>query len=218
MNKVDWYAYLDGTLSADERVIADQTLAEDANAKGQLNEVREFLASIRREGLSEEVPLSRLQAMVPKQAKVSFPQLAWKPALAAGILMAAIGIARVDRRPAYEALAAKSFTEAAAWIEDRNGIKLARLPQNIGRIIESERTPDSGCFCIQIDGKIVHLRYTKDEAKINGLIAQVGSNDGFMSGNGRVAFRADNLVWIVDGKDSDSVWRVAREASKQLRV
>jgi|CXWL01.1.fsa_nt_gi hypothetical protein len=196
-----------------ERADVDALLKNDPEAVRQLAEVDEFLATIRREGLKEEVPLSKLQAMIPKPEKPKLTLSIWRPMLVAAAAVAAIVFLRIDRRPAYETIQAVSIPTAATWIEERNGIHIDPLPEGIGKLVASERTAESGCFCIEIDGKVVHLGFTNNASMESGFSRSSIKNDRLLTNGNMVAFRSQGLFWIVSGSSSKLNWKVAERAS-----
>lgn len=54
--KVDWQAYLDGSLSVEDRAAADQMLASDPDSRAELDGLRSFVDQIRVQGRAEVVP------------------------------------------------------------------------------------------------------------------------------------------------------------------
>lgn len=60
MKKIDWQAYLDGSLNAEERHQAEELLKSDPVAQKELDGLKEFCQIIKEQGLSEAVPTDRL--------------------------------------------------------------------------------------------------------------------------------------------------------------
>ena len=58
----DWQAYLDGSLSEQDKAAADARLAADAAARAELDGLKEFTSKLRDSALAEAVPVDRLQA------------------------------------------------------------------------------------------------------------------------------------------------------------
>lgn len=91
----DWQAYNDGSLEPEQMQRADAILAEDLNAKAELDGLRNFLREVKNQGLAEPVPSDRLREALKKtirenrtpwHARPTF----WVPAGAAAIAILAL--------------------------------------------------------------------------------------------------------------------------------
>lgn len=61
-HKIDWQAYLDGSLIQQEQLRADELLRQDPSAQAELDSLKNFREQIKKAGLGEAVPTSRLEA------------------------------------------------------------------------------------------------------------------------------------------------------------
>jgi hypothetical protein len=87
--KIDWQAYLDNSLTVEERERAEQMLKESPEARRELDGLKMFVSDVRAVALSEEVPLDRLLALMPKEEPKVRPSLWLRPAMLTGMAAAA---------------------------------------------------------------------------------------------------------------------------------
>lgn len=214
MADVNWHAYLDGSLDDAEMARAERLLEEDAEARGRLENLRAFLADVRRESLSQPVPLARLHAMIPQRSPSLTP--AWHVAALAAALLLFVLWTAPGKAPGTETIATADIASAARWIEDRTGIDppIPSIPS--GRLVASERSSDSGCFCFSVDGVVVHLSFTRSASALDGFRPSEREGHDYYESGGRVAFRSNGLTWIVVGRESAAVWKLARQARGSL--
>jgi len=67
VNKIDWQAYRDGSLSAEEIQVAESQLLSDPAARRELDGLSKFVGAVRTSGKSMDVPLSRLEKLIPSR-------------------------------------------------------------------------------------------------------------------------------------------------------
>lgn len=218
MSNVNWHAYLDHSLSTEERDVAEQILAQSPEARARLENLRAFIATVRESSLSEDVPLGALQAQLRSvKPKPSFFRSAWKPTLAACTAVALFATIYFNRPVSEGHIAVQSFDEASRWMQEANGLILPKIQLAGAQLVGSERTKDSGCFCMMIDGKMIHLKYSKDLKCRTGMERCVLEGCDFLKKPGCAAFEKDGVVWMVEGEDEALIWTVARAASKDIR-
>ena len=71
MQKIDWQAYLDGSLTPEEYEIAEQQLQSDPAAQRSVAGLREFRDSIKSASLADPVPTDRLQRGLSDMVKAN---------------------------------------------------------------------------------------------------------------------------------------------------
>lgn len=64
MNKINWQAYLDGSLSPEEMKAADQALATQPEARAELEDIQALTAAIKSAAMAEAIPHAKLNAMI----------------------------------------------------------------------------------------------------------------------------------------------------------
>lgn len=218
MSKVDWHAYLDGSLSVAERAEAERILQADSEARLRLENLKSFLAHVAAEGQAEEVPTAKLQAMIPKSAsRAPFGLL--RPAMVAVFCLVLLGAllwrprTQAPASPRIEAIAATDPVVAERWILERTGLDAPMPSLASGKLVASERTATAGCYCLMLKGHMVHLAFTGDMKATQGMEPK----DGFLVGNGMVAFKAKGLLWLVHGDEEKDVWSVAKDAFTKIQ-
>ncbi|MEQ1821995.1 MAG: hypothetical protein ABL949_05775 [Fimbriimonadaceae bacterium] len=219
MNSINWHAYLDGSLSSSEREIAEQILATDPAARARLDNLKSFISQIRDTGLSEEIPLKRLQSQlqtVQPEPKISL--WSWKPLLAAGAVAAiAFAVYWPTAAPGNHILTS-NFEEASTWMKEANGIGYPNLKFAGATLVASERDKNSGCFCMRVGQKMVHLRFSKESTAANGFEKCIVEGCDFLKRPGCAAFQCSGgITWMVECEDQDLAWAVAKAASKVIR-
>jgi hypothetical protein len=221
MSNIDWHAYLDDTLDSQQRAEADRVLALDPQARRRLENMKSFVAEIRRQGLTQEVPLSKLHRGIPS----SKPRFSWPRVLMpslAGVAAIAIGLTLFNRpgpnAPVQvETYAVQDYQLAAEWMRKGNGIetKPVRLAANL---VAAERLPHAGCYCVKVDGKIVHLAFHADPQSVSNLELTKVDGREYMVGGDMVCFKACGLIWMTHGATEEIRWKIAKEAAAQLQT
>lgn len=215
MSKIDWHAYLDGSMTPSERAEAERALLEDATARIQLENLRAFLAQIAAEGQAEEVPSARLQAMLKASTATKPPFRTWRPVMVAAfatVVVVAFLARPAPPLPEFEKISVTDRVVAEGWIQERTGIVASIPALASGVLVGTERTDDEGCFCFMVNGHLVHLVVSQKAGFPKGLRLK----DGFTVSEAGVGFRTRGLIWFVHGEVEKDVWLVAREARAKM--
>lgn len=218
MSRIDWHAYLDGTLEPELRTEADQVLASDPDAQRRLENLKSFVAEIRRQGMTQEVPLARLHRSIPS----SRPRFSWPRILIpsmAGVAALVIGLTVYNRPPAsaLESLAVQDYDKAAEWMFEGNGIPTKRVHLASAQLVGSERMPKAGCYCVKVNGELIHLAYSTDFNSAPPMKAETIDGKSYTVGANMVCFKACGLLWMTHGGTEANRWKVAKEAAAQLQ-
>jgi hypothetical protein len=200
VNNINWHAYLDGSLSDAAREVANKLLADDPVARTNLENLKGFIAQIRESGLMEEVPLHRLQSQLQTvQPKHKLLSWSWKPLLAAAAC-AAIAFAIFRPNPATNNhILTSNFNEASSWVKETTGIGYPNLKLAGATLVASERAKNSGCFCMKMGQKMVHLRFSKDSTATKGFEKCIVDGCDFLKRPGCAAFQCSGgITWMVE--------------------
>ena len=176
---MNWQAYLDGSMSAEERRQADQLLRESAEARAELEALRSYLAVTKAAFTADSVPVSRLQVKLSEAASEAkrTPLFALRTAIitiaCAGILFMAAKTWRemtapvtsldVVTSPQVRELMPSNATQAAEWTREYVPfyvpvVELQPKAQLVG-VHLGERW---ACFDYQYDSSIFHLAMTDE--------------------------------------------------------
>ena len=64
--RIDWQAYMDGSLDQNSRDVAERELAENPSARQELQNLKLFVSTVRNAALAEPVSIERLEALMPR--------------------------------------------------------------------------------------------------------------------------------------------------------
>ncbi|MBN9501453.1 MAG: hypothetical protein BGO01_01395 [Armatimonadetes bacterium 55-13] len=219
MSQVDWQAYLDGSLSPEDRAAADRLLDTSPDAQEQLAGLRVFIASVREAGRSEEVPLARLEALVPTIRPPWWRRGAWLTASA----VAAILVLAIYLRPSApnatlsDRLVTNDPVVAAQWVQSSMPFRVPTIdlgPSMPLKLIH--HTDKSCCFDYLVHGKIYHVNvYEKGERRGSGREIKLKCGTTAYVGHG-VHWEQNDLAFYVIGPDESTSVEVATLASSQL--
>ncbi len=173
MSNIDWQAYLDGSLSQEERAAAEVQLATDPAARAELDGLRAFIALVRKAGRSQHVPIDRLRARlsaVARPSRVHWIQRSAVAVVAAAVLVFAFFYARVDPDRLNQTATQASFATAnplaaAEWLR-KHGQKMAPVI-DLGTTAVVQTTSfgqDWGCYEFLVDGVPYRIYMTTKEA------------------------------------------------------
>ncbi len=93
MKKINWQAYLDGSLSQEDQAIAEQLLLSDPKAKSELQGLIDFKNSLKSACLEEVVPYSNLNRFLNETVKANKVPWYAKPMFMVPTAIAAVALA-----------------------------------------------------------------------------------------------------------------------------
>jgi len=230
MSRMDWQAFDDGSLSAEERAVAVDRLKQDDVAHRELEGLKSFQKTIRQRGMSEAIPHDRLNGMLRRvcgRQEVS-PAQRWviPTAAVAACLIAAAVIFRprpepivFDTSPQLTAVTTHNPTDAANWVRKQSGVQvpvisLAGVPSRI----EGARC---GSCWVSYDYRIGDDKYTifaKQSWHAFEKVRRREFREGhefYLSDDAIGWYCAGGMSYLVVGGDEPSRWKVALAARKE---
>lgn len=220
--RIDWQAYMDGSLSDSERVVAEQMLLSDPKARRELEGLENFVSTIRNVGISEDVPMERLNALLPaykKQAKRSWiPRLAFGATMAAAAAMAAILIAPRILGPERNELETSNPVTATAWAAKHLQMDIPVMDLGSGtELFLVHEGKGKCCFDYKVHGDTYHVNVRPDNRGMKLEGQPVTLQTGVPAGLGRgVRWREKNYEFFIVGPKPDTSLDLANRTSKLL--
>jgi hypothetical protein len=124
--RIDWQAYLDGTLGKEELAIAEQALKTDPCARRELDALKKFILLVGNSARSEMVPTRRFEFLIPRPA----PNHVFRKFLFALVPVAVFAgawyqtsrdTARLDQTPVTEIVHMRDPQQASTWATEQLG-------------------------------------------------------------------------------------------------
>jgi hypothetical protein len=207
--RIDWQGYIDQRLSASEMEEAERILASDERARQRVENMRRFRAHVREAVMQEQIPYDRLHRLMDKVVGKPAPRKSFR----LGFLVVAVAAMAVlafflwPKALGEDVISTTSPSEAATWINDQTDLGVKPLSVPGGKLVMAERGDDWGCFCIEIDGKLIHVMISKQDRPVSGLRPKSVNGRQFLVGPG-VVWKKDNLTYYVHGGDEKTRWKV----------
>ena len=204
---VNWQEYLDGSLGPEEMEMARALLAQDAGARKSLEHLKAFRKEVRRACLSEPVPLKRLEESMRglrSRTRASGRMWTWAIAAAAAIAVAFFTARREPRQ--VELANLTSFESAGRWLRDDTAAEIPTMRFENARLVMAERGPDWGCYCMVMEGRLVHVRIG-EEAILPGSGVVRGGRRFVVADH--VSWRKGSLTFRVYGGTEELRWKIA---------
>jgi len=221
MSKINWQAYLDGSLSAELREEAERILASDPHQRAQLENLKQFVAEIRRQGLTQEVPLARLHKSIPSHRRpfswprVAIPSLVGVAAVAFALFMFNSNEVGAD---GLAVRTVEDYSVATQWMKQGTGLPLRPLSLTTARIVGAEYGKHTGCYCMKMpNGEFIHLSFTDDKEAMKQMKRVTVDGRTYLEGKDCIGFEACGLLWMTHGASDDCRRRLAAEAAAQLQ-
>lgn len=205
--KIDWQAYLDGSLNESERAAADQLLLSDSSARRELDGLQNFVSTIRNVGQAEEIPLARLTALLPEAKKKSSPawfrQVGWLAGAAAAAVIAVLLIS--PPIPAKGSRNSELYTSSPAtattWAIDK--LKMDLPIMDLGSDAELFYVHEGKgkcCFDYKVHGDTYHVNVRPDNRGIALEGRQIKLRTGVPAGVDRgVRWREKKMEFFIVG-------------------
>lgn len=219
MNRMDWQAYLDGSLAPEQQVEAERMLKEDEGARKELEALKRFVGDIRAASLREEVPLDRLAAMIPSEKKPRFHWAIPTATLAAAAAIAAILFFKGAPTPVAEADVkfTSDVTVATNWVQPKMRFKVPEIDLGATMpLVRVHHGADSCCFDYDVHGRTYHINVL-DKGAPERKGKPVKLQDGRTAYMSRgVYWKQGDLAFYVVGPDRNTALEVASAASSRL--
>lgn len=234
MKHFDWQAYDDGSLSREAKALADSALSESSKARSELQGLRVFRQTVRREALQEEVPQARLEAMLDGvlAADRRRPLQLWAPlwaAAAALVLLSLVLIPQAFQRNAAplqvqlatgpgEILMTDNPSEAREWAADRSGLALPTVSLiGTGEMKSSRADQGWACYDFIINGEHVCLTIRPDYPDLSRMQVLIHDGVEFYTGNG-IAWEMDGLIYSLNGEPSGELLELALKMRQECEA
>lgn len=194
--KIDWQAYLDGSLDTESKAQAERELRENPAANKELEGLQAFVGCIRSACLAESVPLERLNQLVPETLAPARARPRFFPRLAIGFAAAAVLAIAFFRfvGQGTSALPKDLITDdpvaAAQWASTRLAMNVP--PIDLGSdapIFYAHGYGDRCCFDYKLDGKTYHVNIERRSGAV-----KVGREVKLSSGD--TAFVDRGVRWV----------------------
>ncbi len=219
--KIDWQAYLDGSLTESEQRAADQLLLSDPQARRELEGLENFVSTIRNVGLSEEVPLTRLAAYLPQTGsrKSWLPRLSWAMGLAATAIAAILIVPQMLANPdSGNEIYTSDPIAATSWAEKklRMDIPIMDLGQD-AELFYVHEGKEKCCFDYRVKGDTYHVNVRRDNRGIALEGQPMKLKTGIPAGMGRgVRWRESQYEFFIVGPKPEVSLDLANRTSGLL--
>lgn len=159
--KIDWQAYMDGSMGGEERLRAEDALQNDPKAQCELDGLKYFVQTVKVQALQEDIPYDRLAALIPQP--VVKPKVQWWSrfefaGLAASLVLAVVFIAPSLMNRVVSEIETKNPVVASQWASDRLAMNVPVL--DLGEDAPMFRVHEGKgrcCFDYHFEGKTYHL-------------------------------------------------------------
>jgi hypothetical protein len=230
MLNVNWQAYEDGSLTAEERAHAEKLLQTDASAMEELNGFRAFWEETRRQGLNESIPAKDLNRLLKEVAraertpqKLSWARLSYATAF---LILIAGGLLWWKHDPMEFATTATVATlestepkEAESWIRSKTGYSVPdfRFPPEATVVMARQGANNEwACLDFMQDGQIYFLYMKKNGNSLGNTPSQVFNGNAFYEGQG-VGWKTPALSYYLKGGTREGRWSFATHLAPQSR-
>lgn len=213
--RIDWQAYMDGSLSADEKAFADRMLAEQPEAKHELASLQAFRRQVRDAGRKEAVPHARLNAMLAatRPKPIRWQRVTFATAAAATLLLAGwfaftrIPITAETSDPVQ--IQQIALEAGGAWVPRLNLTGMATL-----RGVEAA----PGWTAVRIDSSAGAFRLEAhvDGACHRGLATVQAHGVAFYEDETALGWRCPQSYYVLTGGTKEERWRIAERICREM--
>lgn len=214
---IDWQAYLDGSLSPEEKARADAALQESEAARRELDGLRSFVASVKEASLSERVPFDRLEAMIPAAKRTWNWRWAGAGLAAAAVLTIAFFAAnRPKSFVTRDIIETTDPVVAANWVQPMMPFKVPAIDLGPNRpLFRLHHGTDSCCFDYMVNSEVYHVNVLAHARKRAGREVKLSTGVTAYQGRG-VGWTQGDLAFFVVGPEPDTSLDIASDMSAQL--
>jgi hypothetical protein len=226
LNVIDWQAYLDGSLSAEQKLEADRLLASSEEARRELDGLRALQTVTRNVGSADPVPMERLEKILRKASpkrRVSLLRIGaavapFAVAAGAAYFVFVYDPMRLDRSPTREVIEAPRPLEAANWVRSKRpfGVPVIDLGKDVE--IAMSRVGDNwACYDFLVEGKVYYLYMSPDPSPLrNAKETRVVDGTTFYYGRG-VGWEQRGLGFYIKRGDDAIRVRLAQRINQLLK-
>lgn len=233
MSRIDWQAYLDGSLSPEAIADAERALRDDPAATREFEGLQAFRAALREAGAAEPVPEMRLEALLQRTASQRTVlsrrrfSIAGSMALAAAAIWAFFALdlpryadpLRLDHSPTREMLLTANPTEAAQWVSTKVGFNAPAIDLGTSANLTTIRRGDGwACYDYEVDGKAYYL-YMCPNPEGTGDAPSITLPNGKSVLKGRgLRWRQNGMCYYLRGPDDEVEARLAVQAMERIEA
>lgn len=180
MSGFDWGAYIDGSVSPEERETIESKLQSCDITRSDFEAFKDFRAAIRRAALAEGIPDRRLESMLREissrnQRSPSWflrfaPMVAVLAALAFFALKPRDQALSMAKHPkAFAQLLTSQPEEAADWVLAKTSMKTPVLRlSGVAKIVSVQFGSGWACYDYNAQGELVCIQMTEDDTPLSG--------------------------------------------------
>lgn len=225
---IDWQAYLDQSMSPEDRAVADQLLATDPRARAELEGLRAFIKVLREAGRRELVPATRVGDILESpQPNRKLPFLVGKLAFAGLAAALLVNYVLLDPdRPNREWwsggwYASNDATKARNWLRDKSTEFMPDIPSPAGAELQGACFgSDWVCFVYRKNGDQYRLYSSTDSDRfVSGKMIQTSPTEPALFHTGRgTGWMQGGSAFYIDGPNpkfrDEMAMTIARAVAK----
>jgi hypothetical protein len=221
---IDWQAYQDGTLSADQSAALSERLSSDADLRAEYEGYKAFVEAVRDAGLNEEVDQSAAEVLLKRAAKQAKPKrrrfglqaLAVAASLAIGFFAyqaLTYDPMALATTPTQEIAEFSQPESAAEWVRSKTGYEVPPISLSPDAKLVSARFGDNwACYDYESEGGKYYL-YMSDRAD---HFAGHPLQGDFYEGKG-LGWYGGQMTWYLRGGGETERRLFASRAMSQTR-
>jgi hypothetical protein len=221
MSKIDWQAYRDGSLSQEDVDFAETQLLTDPTARRELDGLSKFVGAVKASGKSMDIPLSRLEKLIPGPKERSPNRWVWGALAAAALIPVAFLLRPTSEDSAGEfGLTTKDPVAAAQWLQPKFAFHVPALSLGPDAPLEFVHHGGNSSCCLDyaFRGNVYHVNLLRKGTDFARSGRHVRLSSGIEATVGR------SISWTQGGWDLHVVGpvpadrlEVASRASMQLQ-
>ncbi|MBX3117638.1 MAG: hypothetical protein KF784_01120 [Fimbriimonadaceae bacterium] len=233
MNRIDWQAFDDGSLTPEEIVQIKQALRNDPAIKAEWEGFQALKSEIKRTRENEPVPTDRLNAMLDTvlagRQRKGVTSRRWVVAGAAASVLAAayigyglLGVGAdthggIELPPEADTLAMNDTASAKSWIDRHASFRMPELtlPRE-AKVVKAAygKTECWACMDFEYNGKTFCLLVTVRQGVLDDKKTKTFHGIVYYEGKG-VGWKAQNKTFYLSGGTAAERWRFATHLAPQ---
>jgi hypothetical protein len=208
--RIDWQAYLDGSLTESERAAAEHELQTNPYALRELQGLERFISSVKSHALAENVPIRRLEAMMPKaESRPALRRLqlvGWTAGLAAAATIAAAILLNSGQSEVWE-LITDDPAVASKWASAKLDAEVPRM--DLGpdaKLMYVHEGAEKCCFDYRVGGEVYHVNLGRrpNELNLRGRAIKLATGETAFVDGGIRWTQAGYSLYVVGPNDAVS--------------